>query len=103
MQTLRIQHGAVGLQLEPRVRPRHGVDLAADLRHQEAVHDARRRELEADRRAGRNGQPVDAGDALNLVGINEQPFPVERDHLDLERLRCGRHRLAGSRSCDPTN
>ena len=52
------------------------------------------------RRARRDDQLVDAGDTL--VGIDEQPLPVERDDLDLQRLgfatAAGR---PGSRSWEP--
>ena len=49
-----IGSGMVGLQVKARHHSRHGVDLAAELRHEEAVHDARRGQLEADRRADRD-------------------------------------------------
>ncbi len=46
----------------------------------------------------RRRQLVDRGDAL--LGIDEQPFPVERDDLDHQRLRrrCGTGRRASMRS-----
>ena len=40
--------------------------------------------LEADRAVHRGGQLVDRGDAL--LGIDEQPLPVERHDLDHQRL-----------------
>ena len=53
------------------------------------------------RHAGRHDQLVDAGDAL--LGVDEQPFPVERD--DLRRRAAARLRrraaCAGSSSCEP--
>ena len=50
--------------------------------------------------AGGDDQLVDARDALS--GIDEQPLPVERHDLDLERRRrFDGSGLAGSRSCDP--
>ena len=75
-----------------RLHPRHRVDLAAELRHEEAVHDTGGRQLEADRRADRHRQLIDARNAL--VGVDEQPFPVERDHLDPDGRGPGVDRLA---------
>src|SRR6266853_1313172 len=74
----------IGLEVKARHHSGHGVDLAAQLRHEEAVHHARGGQLEADRRADGDSQLIDARDAL--VGINEQPFPIERDDLNGERL-----------------
>ena len=82
----------VGLQVKARHHSGHGVDLAAELRHEEAVHHARGGQLEADRRADRNGQLIDGRDAL--LGIDEQPFPVERDDLNPDRFHRGGNRLA---------
>ena len=64
--------------------PRHGVDHAAHLRDEEDVPDGRRGQLEIDRRSRRDDELVDRGDAL--LGIDEQPFPIERDDLDVDRL-----------------
>ncbi len=83
--------GLVGLQVQLRRHARHGVDLAAELRHEEAVHHRRRGQAEADRRRRRHDQPVDAGDAL--ARVDEQPLPVERHDLDFER-RASRRRSA---------
>ena len=74
----------IGLQLKARHHSRHRVDLAAELRHEEAVHDPRGGQLEADRRADRHGQLIDARDAL--LGVDEQPFPIERDDLNRDGL-----------------
>src|SRR6202035_5171093 len=82
----------VGLHVEPRHRPGHGVNLAGELRHKETVHDARRSQLEAYRRADRYRQLIDACDAE--LGVDEQPLPVERDDLNLEGLRGGDNRLS---------
>ena len=60
----RIASGIVRLKLKMRRHSSHGVDLAAELRHEEAVHDAGGRQLEADRRADRDDKMIDAGDAL---------------------------------------
>ena len=75
----------VRLQVKARDHSRHGVDLAAKLRHEEAVHHALGGQLEADRRADGDGQLIDGRDAL--VGVDEQPFPVERDDLNTDRFR----------------
>jgi hypothetical protein len=75
----------IGLHVKARHHSRHCVDLAAQLRHEEAVHHAHGGQLKADRRADGNGQLIDGRDAL--VGIDEQPFPVERNDLNAERLR----------------
>ena len=42
---------------------------------------------------GRHHQGVHAGDAL--VGVNEQPLPVERNHLHVQRFGLGRQRTGG--------
>src|ERR1700761_108909 len=41
----------------------HGVDLTAELRHEKAVHDARRSEAKMQRRADRHDQAIDGGKA----------------------------------------
>jgi hypothetical protein len=81
----------VGLQLKARYHSRHGVDLAAQLRHEEAAHHTRRGQLEADGRAEGNGQMIDAGDAF---WADEQPLPVERDDLNFHGLHHGGNRRA---------
>src|ERR1700676_3847127 len=90
----------VGLQVKTGDHSRHGVDLAAKLRHKEAVHHARGGQLQTDRRADGNGQPIDACDAL--IGIDEQPFPVERRDLDSQRLHGGCDRFAPTHATPPT-
>ena len=45
------------------------------------------------RRAGRNDELIDAGDAL--IRVDEQPLPVERDDLDLDRRILGFERPVG--------
>jgi hypothetical protein len=53
--------------------------------------------LEADRPVHRRGQLVDRGDAL--LGVDEQPLPVERDHLTTSGLvPAGTARWASMRS-----
>ena len=54
--------------------------------------------MEADGAIHRRGQFVDGGDAV--LRIDEQPFPIERDHIDLQRLNAFVHRLP---RLDPVN
>src|SRR5208337_3748693 len=51
--------GLMGGEVELRSHPVHGVDHAAELRDEERGHDAARGQRKADRRAGRDDQPVD--------------------------------------------
>ena len=85
--------GRVGLQVQLRRHAVHRVDHAAELRDEERVHHAGRGQREMHRHAGRDHQLVDARDVL--VGVDEQPFPIERDDLDLERRRLRCQRLGG--------
>ena len=41
---------------------------------------------------------IDGRDAV--LGIDEQPFPIERDDIDLQRFRIMRHGLPGSDPAD---
>jgi hypothetical protein len=66
------------------LHPRHGIDHPRHRRDVEGVHDRGRGQRELDRAIHRHGQFVDRGDAL--FGIDEQPFPIHRDDLDLQRL-----------------
>ena len=75
--------GPVGMQVELRRHAVHRVDHAAEPRDEEGVHHAGRGQREMDRHPGGDHQLVDAGDVL--LGIDEQPLPVERHDLDLER------------------
>ena len=75
---------------------RHRVDLAGQRRNEERVHHGRRRDLEADGHVHRRRQLVDDGDAL--LGIDEQPFPVEGDDLDDQRFSPAGN---GPRGIDP--
>ncbi|MPL91569.1 hypothetical protein SDC9_37644 [bioreactor metagenome] len=75
--------GIVGDQVQLGLHPGHGIDHAAKRGDRERVHHRRGAELEVHRPAGGNGQLVHRGDAE--LGIDEQPFPVERDGLDLDR------------------
>ena len=54
-----IGSGMVGLQMKARHHPGHRVDLAAELRHEEAVHDTRRGQFESDWRPHGDGQLID--------------------------------------------
>ena len=74
----------VGAEVELRPHAVHGVDHAAELGDEERGHHAARGQRKADRRAGRDDQSIDARDML--VGVDEQPFPVERHDLNVERL-----------------
>ena len=51
--------------------------------------------LEIDRTIDRRGELVDRGDAV--LRVDEQPLPIERDDVDLERLPC-RGRPGGRRA-----
>src|ERR1700722_11295084 len=76
----------IGQEIELRRHAVHGVDHAAELGDEEGCHHAPRGQSKANRNAGRDDQSVDARDML--VGIDEQPFPVERHDLNIERLFC---------------
>src|SRR5271157_1889074 len=71
-------------EVELRPHAVHGVDHAAKLGDEEGGHDAARGERKTDRRPRRNHQTIDARDVL--VGVDEQPFPVERHDLNVQRL-----------------
>src|SRR6202051_5241980 len=73
----------VSLQVEPGCHTRHRIYLAAELRHEEAVHHVRRSQAEAQRHAGGHNETVEACDTFGR--IDEQPFPVERNDLDIDR------------------
>ena len=84
--------------------PRHRVDLAAELGHEERIHHRRRRQTKPDRCSRRDDQLIDGGDTL--IGVDEQPFPIERGDVDLERLgvrgdRRPRIELMGADPADP--
>ena len=85
--------GASACRFSSRRHAVHRVDHAAELRHEERVHHAGRGQGEANRRAGGDDELVDARDAL--VGVDEQPFPVQRDDLHFERRRRPMQRLRG--------
>ena len=72
------------MQIKARHHPGHCVDLAAELRHKEAVHHPRRGQFEPDGRVHGDGQLIDGRNAV--VGIDEQPFPIERDDLNPDGL-----------------
>ena len=75
--------GRVSLQVKPGRHAVHRVDHAAELRDEKRIHDARRRQREMHRHANGHSERVDGCDLL--LGIKEQPFPIERNNLDLER------------------
>src|SRR3546814_2338149 len=58
-----------------------------------AVHHRRGRDAEAHRMIHRQREFVHRRNAL--FGVDEQPFPVERYDLDVDRLCFGRNRLSG--------
>ena len=64
--------------------PRHCVDLPGEVGYVERVHHVRCGQLEFDRAVERRCQFVDRGDSV--FGVDEQPFPVERDDLHTQRL-----------------
>ncbi len=71
----------IGGQMELGHHAVHRVDLAAELRHEELVHHARRGEAKVHGSADRRHEAVHAGDAL--IRINEEPLPIECDDFDL--------------------
>src|ERR1700722_16523351 len=94
--------GLIGLQIEPSDHVRHGIDLAAQLRYEKAVHDGRRGQAKSQRHARRDNQTVQARDPL--MRIDEKPAPVEGDDFDVEGGGVDYCRgTGGSRSCDPVH
>ena len=83
--------GASALQVQLRRHAVHRVDHAAELRDEERVHHARRGQGEVNRHAGGDHELVDAGDVL--VRVDEQPLPIQRNALDLQRRRVRCQRL----------
>ncbi|CDX18038.1 hypothetical protein MPLSOD_10449 [Mesorhizobium sp. SOD10] len=83
-----------GVQL--RLHARHGIDLPGKGGNVEGVHHRGRGDAEVDRLVDRRGELVDGGNAV--IWIDEEPFPIERDDLDPERLMALRDRLS---SLDP--
>ncbi|CFP66539.1 Uncharacterised protein [Bordetella pertussis] len=90
--------GVVDDRVQRGLHARHGVDLAGQRRHEERVHHRRGGDLELDGAVHRGRHFIDGGDAL--LGIDEQPFPVQRRHLHHQRLGAWRH-VAGRRRCAP--
>jgi len=70
----RIGARVVRQQIQLRGHAGHGVDLTAQLRNEEAVHDTGRGEAEMDGYARRNRQSIDAGDSL--LWVDEDPSPI---------------------------
>ncbi len=62
----------------------HGVDLTREGGHEERIHHRRRRDFEADRAVDRRGQLIYVADAL--IGVEEQPFPVQRHPVSYKNL-----------------
>ncbi|MCY1299900.1 hypothetical protein D9M70_494460 [compost metagenome] len=67
----------------------HGVDLPRQRGDEEGIHHRRRGDLELDRAVDGGCHFVHGRDAL--LGVDEQPFPVQRHHFDHQRLSVGRH------------
>src|ERR1700743_2471371 len=76
--------GLGGKQIQPRLHARHGVDLTAELRHEEAIHHTRGGELEVHRCVHRDDELVQGRHLF--LRINEEPLPIERDDFNLDRL-----------------
>ena len=76
--------GLVDDRVQRRLHAGHGIDHAGERGDVERVHHRRRGHREADRAIDRRSQFVDRGDAV--FRIDEQPLPIERDDLHLERL-----------------
>src|SRR3954447_12200716 len=72
----------IGLEIKLRGHPVHRVDHAPELGHEERVHDAGGREGEMDRYCDGDDELIDAGQTV--VGVDEEPFPVEGHDLDFE-------------------
>src|SRR4029077_4422717 len=75
----------VGEQAQMRRHPAHRVDLTAELRDKEGIHHRRRSEPKFDGSSGGDDQLIDGRDAR--VGIDEQPFPIQRHDVDTQRIR----------------
>src|SRR5262249_1038690 len=91
-------------QVEMRGHAAHRVDLAAGLRHEERIHQRGGGEWKLDWRSGRDDQLIDSGDAL--IGVDEQPFPIERHDVHAEGSgfpgnRRARIQLMGTDPNDP--
>lgn len=84
--------------VELRLHARHGVDLACQRRDEEGVHYRGGRDLEVDRAVDGSCHLVHGGDAV--FRIEEEPFPVERDHLHRQRLHVGAERLVGGNAIE---
>src|SRR5262252_2631654 len=80
----------VGEKVEMRDHAAHRVDLAAELRHEERIHHCGRGEPKFDGRSGRNDQLIDRGDTV--IGVDEQPFPIERHDVHAQRVGFRRDR-----------
>src|SRR5580692_9349314 len=67
--------GLIDLKIKLRGHTRHGINLAAHLRDEEAVHHAGGCKAEVHRNAGWYDEAVDRGNVL--LRINEEPSPIE--------------------------
>ncbi len=79
-------------RMQLRLHARHGVDLTGERGDEEGVHHRRGRDLEGDRTIDGRGKLVDSG--APVFEVEEQPFPVGGDDLDLERRDVLRHSLS---------
>ncbi len=84
--------GEVHHRVQLRFHAGHGVDHPGQRRHVEGVHHLRRGQPEVDRPVDRRRRVIDRGDAV--LRVDEEPLPVERHHLHLDRLDPLRHRPA---------
>ena len=86
--TLPAEHaGLIGAQTELRGSSRDHVQLAAEVRHPEAVNDIGRRKREDHRTAGRNADLVGAIDGGALVLVHHAPPPLRANHAYAESAR----------------
>ncbi len=77
-------------KMKLRLHTRHGVDLATECWNEEGVHDAAGGQLEVDRHINRHRHFIDR--CNTKIRIDKQPFPVERNNFDVDRLRIGNKR-----------
>src|SRR5580704_9720094 len=78
-----IRSGFVGLQIELGSHAGHRIDLTAKLGDEETVHDTGGGEAKVNRDIRRDDQVIDSRYAL--AWVDEQPSPIQRDDLHLER------------------
>jgi len=73
-----------GDEVELRGHRRHRVDLPDQRGDAQALHDRVAGHLQLDRTTHRNDQLVDKSHLF--LRVEEDPLPIETDHLDLERI-----------------